>query len=105
LLVALDTDAEGRFTHRPLAAYYSMHDGGSWRCAQQIEWTPETEGRSHPVGFSALGTHATYPEPGNYRSLIITDHASQGRAWNSWTNLRPLVLEPYYGYSGAWGEV
>lgn len=93
---------ERKLEHQLLATYFSEHDAGSWRCASKVSRTKDEGG--HPEAFSAMGTHATYPEPGIHRTLFLTDISDRGTNWDTWNQVRPLELEPYYGYSGAWGE-
>jgi hypothetical protein len=90
-----------RLKHHLIASFFAEHETGTWRCSKELT---RSNGDAHIEAYSAIGTHATYPEPGAHRSLVFTDHAEKGVAWESWTHLRPLVLEPYYGYPGAWGE-
>lgn len=100
-LLELSVD-ENRLKHELLAAYYSMHEGGIWYCPNELNWSRETAAL-HPEAFSALGTHATYPRAGRYQSGWIEDETAAGIPWDTWHSLKPMVLEPYYGYSGGWG--
>ncbi|MFL5813180.1 MAG: Vps62-related protein [Bdellovibrionia bacterium] len=100
MLIELE-DSRGTLEHRLLASFYAEHETGTWRCAGELSRASDG---SHIEAFSAIGTHATYPEPGSHRSAVFTDKTERGTPWQSWENLRPLALEPYYGYSGAWGE-
>jgi hypothetical protein len=85
---------------RVSGVYLSAHNGGHWYCPSDLQWTED----GHPVVYSALGTHATYPQAGSYRSWI-TDLTGRGQSWDSWKSLRPLASEPYYGYLGRWGTI
>lgn len=98
MLIQLGTRSH-RLRHRLIAAYFSEHETGVWRCARELTYVG-----SHLEAFSALGTHATYPSEGIARSSLLNDWNERGRSWDTWKNIRPLELEPYYGYSGAWGE-
>ncbi len=100
MLVELE-EKHAHLEHRLIAGFFSEHEKGTWRCADQVSRSSED---SRIEAFSAMGTHATYPEPGSHRNGILTDQTERGIRWDSWENLRPLALEPYYGYSGAWGE-
>jgi hypothetical protein len=102
-LVELGFDAKGRLTHRPLAAYYAAHEGGKWHRPEELSWIQDPETGRHPEAFSALGSHATYPSAGKFNTVLIIDVTDRGKAWDTWKSLRPLNLEPYFGYSGAWG--
>jgi hypothetical protein len=98
-------DSGGKLNHRLIASFFAEHETGVWRCPSELKHEPDrSSADSHIEAFSALGTHATYPEPGAHRSAVLMDQTERGTPWQSWTNLRPLALEPYYGYSGAWGE-
>ena len=92
------------FTHRLIAMYFAAHNRGSWTCAQDMEWTRDENGQLHPEAFAALGSHATYSKPGSHWNRMYWENASRGRPWNTWKTLRPLVLEPYFGFSGGWGQ-
>lgn len=89
-----------RMSHRLIATYYAAHNGGHWHCRSELEWTPN----SHPEAYSAVGSHATYPSAGEFHSSVITDYTARGRPWESWKNVRPLALEPYFGFAGSWGD-
>ncbi|MCM2324140.1 MAG: Vps62-related protein, partial [Oligoflexia bacterium] len=94
MLVEFGHDSS-RLTHELKAAYYAAHEGGSWHCASELGWTEaHTPGGARPLAFSALGTHATYPREGRYRSTVLIDRAARGIPWDSWNRLLPLELEP-----------
>lgn len=94
-------EVSGKLEHRLLASFFAEHEKGTWRCPSEL--LKASDG-VHFEAFSAMGTHATYPSPGGHSSAILTDETDRGTEWNSWEELRPLELEPYYGFSGAWGE-
>lgn len=64
---------------------------------------------THPVGYSALGTHATYPGPGRYPTefAVLKDNATGGgEVWQTYQKkLNNVRSMPWYGYGGGWGEV
>lgn len=95
-LIELEATPKGALSHRLLAAYYAAHEGGTWHCA--------TETNRRPEAFVALGTHATYFREGTHRSSFLPDVTSRGRLWETWRSLRPIAREPFFGYSGGWGE-
>ena len=99
-LLEVGIDSLGKMSHKPLAFYYSAHGKGEWHCSKDLSWHDK-----HPEAFTALGTHAVYPHPGEVSSTFITDLTERGWSWDTWKNLKPISLEPYYGYSGAWGDV
>lgn len=100
---------EAFLVHHPVAVFTSQHEEGSWTCAKDLEWLfPE----QHPVLYSSLGGHATFPKAGEFenggslQSLVVpNDRAEKGRGWDAFQSLRPLVLEPYYGTTLGWGDV
>ncbi len=120
MLVELRLDPEQRLKHRLVAGYFASHEGGTWECGSSLSWsesdsdepmralasTQELPARSlHPTVYTARGTHATYTAPGSYETRFITDRTGRGESWDTWNLVRPLELEPYYGYTGAWGDV
>ncbi len=59
------------------------------------------------IVFSAKGTHASYPTPGN-RKLILgfeDEVVDGGYAWDTSQNLASLLSQPWRDYAGAWGRV
>jgi parallel beta-helix repeat protein len=66
----------------------------------------EFEG-THPVVYSATGSHASYRFVGNYPVFggAFSDRTNKGPKWTSWSNLNDVKLQPWYGFGGAWGEV
>lgn len=103
--VVVELDPSAGEADRPIALFLAAHEGGAWHCASKLGWVQDTQGQLHPEVFAALGTHATYPSPGIFRTSCLIDRTGRGQAWDSWNQMRPLALEPYYGYSGAWGDV
>lgn len=78
--------------------YTSAHGGGQWRCPKDLEYS-----QNRLQLFSALDTHATYTKPG-IQWRLYPDRTGRDTAWETWHRLRALVKEPYYGFSGSWGE-
>jgi hypothetical protein len=103
-LVELDLDG-GRPRHRLRSLFMSAHEAGNWYCPDELGWTDGARGDPHPELFSALGTHASYATPGRHQGPVLPDYTARGRKWDAWLNLRPLVLEPYYGFTGRWGSL
>ena len=92
----------------PLSVTYSQHEG----CYVSYRWAnaPRYRSGTHPVVFSALGSHASYPSSGDHQicklSGVAFDHtSSSGKRWFTWGNLVDLSGRPGYGFGGAWGEV
>lgn len=69
-----------------------------------------TKYRGHPEVYVAIGTHATYPRPGEWPLVsslpgFPKDHASaSGPVWRTYQH-ETDVHGPWYGYGGAWGGV
>jgi hypothetical protein len=107
ILVELSTDADGKLQYRLGGIYTAHHTGGFWYCPNELEWTGSQEGEGHPRVFSALGSHASYGKRGNYArksGLLGYDYASGGGlVFEGWKYMRPLWLEPYFGFKGGWG--
>lgn len=78
--------------------YTSAHGGGQWRCPEELEYS-----QNRLQLLSALDTHATYTTAG-LQWRLYPDRTEKGEAWETWHNLKALVQEPYYGFSGSWGR-
>ncbi len=64
---------------------------------------------THPVGYSALGTHATYPKAGTFSTEFpgVKDNANGGgETWETYKrSVQNVRSMPWYGFGGGWGEV
>ena len=58
--------------------------------------------RTHPVAYSAIGSHASLPTPG-FGHIDVGD--PKGPRWRTWQDLASIVEQPWYGFGGAWGRV
>lgn len=94
VVVHLDADEQ------PTEVAYYAHGGAS-----VYPWDGIGHEGTHPVVYSARGSHASYPQPGTHYGIHNPDHAAAGARWDTGTNLRNVALEPWWGYGGAWGEV
>lgn len=104
MLVELNTEKNVPY-RRIRAGYLSAHEGGGWYCPDEFRWTTPNPLSGRPVVYSALGSHATYPSVGDHDGPVLTDRTNLGKAWDSWRNMRPMVLEPYFGFKGRWGDL
>jgi Vacuolar protein sorting-associated protein 62 len=95
-----------------VSVYFSAHsDGNRFDDLTKLAWT----GRTHPVGYSADGSHAVYESAGEHPSAVpgFPDHTYDGgpiwETWNNFTNLgeRGKILhgQSWAQYDGRWGEV
>jgi hypothetical protein len=102
----------------PVSVRYHLHDEH-----RDIAWTdvrkgPDEDGRqTHPVGFVAVGSHATYHRPGRFENVFdaggrrlfkVFDDARACPAcprWLTWHSLVHAQGQPWYGFGGAWGQV
>jgi hypothetical protein len=84
-------------------AYYA-HTGRPRVCAFD---KLSTVGKRHPVVFSALGSHASYPAPGEFRIGAggkIDRADERGARWSTWLSGVRSARQPWYGFGGAWGQ-
>jgi hypothetical protein len=72
----------------PDSVYFSMHDTG-----QAVAWPAAEKIDSHPIVYSAWGSHGIWPAAGQhvYKDLSIlgklADDCSTGTAWDTWNRL------------------
>ncbi|MGI8944739.1 MAG: hypothetical protein ACR2GL_00680 [Thermoleophilaceae bacterium] len=75
------------------------------------------EPATHPVVYSARGSHASYPRAGDYAevfrirgrpALEVVDHANacpDCPVWRTWRGqLLDARAQGWYGFGGAWGK-
>jgi hypothetical protein len=114
--VLLEVKGDGRYL--PVSARYHSHDE-----QRDIPWSALNlvssieEGLTHPVVYSARGSHASFARAGRYdavfdpsgrKLLTVEDEAiacPRCPIWRTWENVRPAAKEPWYGFGGAWGDV
>jgi hypothetical protein len=60
------------------------------------------EAGTHPIAYSAIGSHASLPTPG-FGHIDVGDQ--DGPQWRTWEDLASIVEQPWYGFGGAWGRV
>ena len=82
---------------RPTKVIYHQHGTHETR-----PWTWAPKLGTHPIVYSAKGSHASYPVAG--RRDTTQDLADEGDVWPTWTTLENVLDQPWYGFRGHWGE-
>ena len=98
--ISIKLDAANNPTH--VALYrHGCHRVVTWA---QISKVPNS---THPIVFSATGTHASYATAGKHEDTCapIFDFTKATHAWQTWRSLADAEKQPWYGFGGAWGEV
>jgi hypothetical protein len=95
---------------QPLRVVFAVHNRDIELCWKDVA----VEG-THPMVFSAKGSHASYPDSGFHDLIDVpvvgvpcSDRAfpgDDGDRWDTGSNLRPVREEAWWGFGGAWGEV
>ncbi len=83
---------------KPVQVLYGAHSFSTvyrWDEVDKINGT-------HPVGYSAFGSHGMWKDPGNhvYKDLVVVqliDVANQGTAWDTWNNIQAFQYFPNQG--------
>jgi hypothetical protein len=91
----------------------------AWQGTQYNGGHPTTTGAllqwsgTHPIVYSAKGSHGIWPTPGDHTYLYaagdaLVDHTSQGAPWETW-NAIALASDPKYDtllqhFEGDWGN-
>jgi hypothetical protein len=82
--------------NQPLEVRYQEHRRGNY-----MPWVDVPRIGTHPIVFSAEGSHGSYSRPGRFREAL--DVAKAGLIWPTWNELLDVRKQPWYGYGGAWG--
>jgi len=107
----------------PLSVRYHVYEG----LYRELRWADVERvtdagtagaGATHPVVFSARGSHASYWRPGSFEydmqsstslsPLPVRDRVpvcAECPEWRSWESVQELRDQDWYGFGGAWGEV
>lgn len=102
----------------PVSVRFHTHDGNrdvAWRAVRR--WPAGTADATHPVVYSARGSHASYWRAGSYenvfkvagrRQFAVRDTATacpDCPQWRTWEQLVDAQAQPWYGFGGAWGQL
>lgn len=106
--ITVTTDLKGDMRN----VYFAQHDGGTELANDEFGLVPDTH---HPIVYSAVGTHASYPAADTYTVVprIFDDHTYDGGPiWRTWENLvnmgeknSPLNGQDFILYGGLWGNI
>ncbi|ANS73507.1 hypothetical protein AWM70_02000 [Paenibacillus yonginensis] len=80
---------------KPVQVFYGYHSSGityRWDEVDKI-------GGTHPVAYSAFGSHGMWKDPGNhvYQDIVIaklTDVTNQGTSWDTWNRVQAFEYFP-----------
>jgi len=102
--VTISTDADGNF----VSAWLAQHTYGERFRRDELAWNG-----THPIVYSAIGTHATYPRAGTWPTHYPTMKdrtADGGPVWKGWQNVvnvgeraHPMNGQSFIRYAGRWG--
>jgi hypothetical protein len=105
--------------YRPVSVRYYTHDGHrdvAWAAVKRVG-TGGSVPSTHPVVFSARGSHASFWRAGRYenvyraggrRRFAVYDDAiacPDCPQWRTWDSLVDVRAQPWYGFGGSWGAV
>jgi len=83
----------------PLEVAYFEHAGPPLL----IPWAQTPRLGTHPIVFSGLGSHASYPAEKGPQQKRNADSTRVGRLWPTWEQIVDVRDEPWFGFGGAWG--
>lgn len=92
-----------RINETGLAESVTFHAHNAPGCQQSIG-DVEMDG-THPVIYSASGSHASYPKVGVYPAgAMVYDFTNRGTRWETGKGLVEVTSAPWWGYYGTWGN-
>jgi hypothetical protein len=98
--ITVKLNANNRATH---VAYF-QHNGPP----EEKKWKDVSKSGTHPIVFSAKGSHASYFTAGKHGlgpGGIVKDTTGKGEQWRTWQHMQNARAQDWYGFGGAWGEV
>jgi hypothetical protein len=89
----------------PLDVAFFQHNG---YCV--LPWSQVRRSGTHPLVFSARGTHASYASGGAHPIPVPAypdpdDVTGQGTRWPTVNRLLMVRDQPWFGFGGGWGQV
>lgn len=69
-----------------------------------VDWADLDVVDGHPTVFAASGAHGSYPSVGSFGHPGGIDQTTAGESWKTWSAVRAVDAEPWWGYRGMWGE-
>jgi hypothetical protein len=83
----------------PLEVAYFEHAGPPLL----LLWAQTPRLDTHPIVFSGLGSHASYPAEDGPQQKRNADSTQVGRLWPTWVQIVDVHDKPWFGFGGAWG--
>ncbi len=104
---------KGGDLYEPVSVRFHFHNE-----SVDVPWSDAELVGTHPVAYSAHGSHATYPVPGTFESVLrpgehdlftardVALACADCPQWETWkgATLKPVQLQSWYGFGGAWGR-
>jgi|GEM_PF-1988140 len=105
--------------YKPISVRYFHHDDSRllpWYAVRKAAGN-SGEAATHPIVYSAKGSHASYWRAGRYESeykpagkrlFVVNDDAiacQECPQWQTWQDVRVALDQRWYGFGGAWGDV
>lgn len=103
----------------PVSVRYHAHDGNrdvTWGAVRRSAAAGAVDA-THPLVYSARGSHASYWRAGSYENVFAPGGRRQFAVrdtaiacpdcpqWRTWEQLVDAQVQPWYGFGGAWGQL